>query len=99
MIRLPPGSTRTDTLLPYTTLFRSQQRLDVRLVPGEVHEQLRGVLAAAARQQRVAEAVAVLALQAAVVLDPLRGVRVQHLRPDVRVVARRIPAHDVVEVG
>src|SRR3546814_3370151 len=23
MIRLPPGSTRTDTLLPYTTLFRS----------------------------------------------------------------------------
>src|SRR3546814_4945868 len=24
MIPLPPGSTRTDTLLPYTTLFRSQ---------------------------------------------------------------------------
>src|SRR3546814_10667016 len=24
MIRLPPGSTRTDTLCPYTTLFRSQ---------------------------------------------------------------------------
>src|SRR3546814_4409792 len=23
MIRLPPGSTRTDTLVPYTTLFRS----------------------------------------------------------------------------
>src|SRR3546814_14503298 len=23
LIRLPPGSTRTDTLLPYTTLFRS----------------------------------------------------------------------------
>src|SRR3546814_7589961 len=23
MIRLPPGSTRTDTLFPYTTLFRS----------------------------------------------------------------------------
>src|SRR3546814_12977490 len=23
MIRVPPGSTRTDTLLPYTTLFRS----------------------------------------------------------------------------
>src|SRR3546814_7007899 len=29
MIRLPPRSTRTDTLLPYTTLFRS-------LEPGEV---------------------------------------------------------------
>src|SRR3546814_2720865 len=25
MIRLPPGSTRTDTLLPYTTLFRSKE--------------------------------------------------------------------------
>src|SRR3546814_7503564 len=29
MIRLPPRSTRTDTLLPYTTLFRSQ-RLPVK---------------------------------------------------------------------
>src|SRR3546814_7251290 len=26
MIRRPPRSTRTDTLLPYTTLFRSPQR-------------------------------------------------------------------------
>src|SRR3546814_19334323 len=26
MIRPPPGSTRTDTLLPYTTLFRSRLR-------------------------------------------------------------------------
>src|SRR3546814_10788252 len=26
MIRLPPGSTRTDTLFPYTTLFRSFRR-------------------------------------------------------------------------
>src|SRR3546814_11178844 len=27
MIRRPPRSTRTDTLFPYTTLFRSPQRL------------------------------------------------------------------------
>src|SRR3546814_5230074 len=27
MIRRPPGSTRTDTLFPYTTLFRSEQTL------------------------------------------------------------------------
>src|SRR3546814_4723573 len=27
MIRRPPGSTRTDTLFPYTTLFRSLPRL------------------------------------------------------------------------
>src|SRR3546814_10122980 len=26
MLRLPPRSTRTDTLVPYTTLFRSPQR-------------------------------------------------------------------------
>src|SRR3546814_9836120 len=29
MIRRPPRSTRTDTLFPYTTLFRSQQFLGV----------------------------------------------------------------------
>src|SRR3546814_4813872 len=28
MIRRPPRSTRTDTLLPYTTLFRSNRRFD-----------------------------------------------------------------------
>src|SRR3546814_11161812 len=34
MIRRPPRSTRTDTLFPYTTLFRSEPRalLGVRLV-------------------------------------------------------------------
>src|SRR3546814_1334281 len=30
MIRRPPKSTRTDTLFPYTTLFRSRHRLDQR---------------------------------------------------------------------
>src|SRR3546814_488002 len=36
MIRRPPRSTRTDTLFPYTTLFRSQEsgiRRDNRLIP------------------------------------------------------------------
>src|SRR3546814_11374218 len=32
MIRRPPRSTRTDTLFPYTTLFRSQQR---QYTPGQ----------------------------------------------------------------
>src|SRR3546814_5098519 len=31
MIRAPPGSTRTDTLFPYTTLFRSRWRAIARL--------------------------------------------------------------------
>src|SRR3546814_4054347 len=30
MIRRPPRSTRTDTLFPYTTLFRSQRAIDDR---------------------------------------------------------------------
>src|SRR3546814_16172603 len=30
MLRLPPRSTRTDTLFPYTTLFRSHRRASSR---------------------------------------------------------------------
>src|SRR3546814_13304517 len=33
MIRRPPRSTRTDTLFPYTTLFRSHVRADRHVVP------------------------------------------------------------------
>src|SRR3546814_14747877 len=35
MIRRPPRSTRTVTLLPYTTLFRSQTFVDVALNEGK----------------------------------------------------------------
>src|SRR3546814_2080649 len=35
MIPRPPKSTRTDTLFPSTTLFRSRPRLYARLPPGE----------------------------------------------------------------
>src|SRR3546814_6772310 len=42
MIRRPPRSTRTDTLFPYTTLFRSMQRagqeLGAPVLDGEVVE-------------------------------------------------------------
>src|SRR3546814_8659437 len=38
MIRRPPRSTRTDTLFPYTTLFRSLEAVEVRR-----HRQARGV--------------------------------------------------------
>src|SRR3546814_5445982 len=44
MIRRPPRSTRTDTLFPYTTLFRSGERYDADdrplgrfLLRGEAH--------------------------------------------------------------
>src|SRR3546814_2439968 len=32
MIRRPPRSTRTDTLFPYTTLFRSQNLVEQRVI-------------------------------------------------------------------
>src|SRR3546814_19815130 len=34
MIRRPPRSTRTDTLFPYTTLFRSGERIRLRVING-----------------------------------------------------------------
>src|SRR3546814_15382080 len=36
MIRRPPGSTRTDTLFPYTTLFRSYQLIKALAAEAEV---------------------------------------------------------------
>src|SRR3546814_13250942 len=48
MVRRPPGSTRTETLLPYTTLFRSALHL-----VGEGGGEL-------ARQRRVVRQVAIL---------------------------------------
>src|SRR3546814_18136105 len=41
MSRRPPRSTRTDTLVPYTTLFRSRDR-SAFLLAGEHHEAARG---------------------------------------------------------
>src|SRR3546814_16539595 len=42
MIRRPPRSTRTDTLFPYTTLFRSQlYRADGRPAQTDDHNRLR----------------------------------------------------------
>src|SRR3546814_14027004 len=37
MIRRPPRSTRTDTLFPYTTLFRSRLRHGGRMVQKPAH--------------------------------------------------------------
>src|SRR3546814_10791231 len=44
MIRLPPRSTRTDTLFPYTTLFRSHALRPAlcRLPASRLRHQLRG---------------------------------------------------------
>src|SRR3546814_6359307 len=52
MIRRPPRSTRTDTLFPYTTLFRSQWRQRLGAPPG-IRLQRR---AAGARRQLLVDA-------------------------------------------
>src|SRR3546814_9470453 len=46
MLRRPPRSTRTDTLFPYTTLFRSKKNVD--------DDEIRRRLAAGASKARVA---------------------------------------------
>src|SRR3546814_17620490 len=51
MLRQPPRSTRTDTLFPYTTLFRSQDALSPARGPGARRlAGARGPLGAAARR-------------------------------------------------
>src|SRR3546814_8684410 len=55
-IRLPPRSTRTDTLFPYTTLFRSRSAPPDQLLLGARHRRLRRLCARCAAA--VASAVA-----------------------------------------
>src|SRR3546814_8360578 len=54
MIRRPPRSTRTDTLFPYTTLFRSGAAEDHVAAAGGLQE-IMGGLAEAAFRRRQAE--------------------------------------------
>src|SRR3546814_17277945 len=70
MIRRPPISTRTDTLFPYTTLFRSEKRtmnmLDVDAIRAQVRalDFTRGTPAdAAMRREDDADARANLAIE------------------------------------
>src|SRR3546814_7037569 len=46
MIRRPPRSTRTDTLFPYTTLFRSEEQVGVFAAAGGLGEPGAGGLGA-----------------------------------------------------
>src|SRR3546814_6217175 len=58
IIRRPPRSTRTDTLFPYTTLFRSARRPSIRIraASSSLGERLRAILpwpaASTARHRR-----------------------------------------------
>src|SRR3546814_19002961 len=61
MSRRPPRSTRTDTLFPYTTLFRSGEQVGVAATPqeGEIglcqHPVLRAQIGEAAGAARIGE--------------------------------------------
>src|SRR3546814_10705774 len=43
MIRRPPRSTRTDTLFPYTTLFRSALRIDALIIIEAADDEIEAV--------------------------------------------------------
>src|SRR3546814_20799033 len=51
MIRRPPGSTRTDTLFPYATLFRALLDLQLGAWPQPFGRQLGGAMAKAERDR------------------------------------------------
>src|SRR3546814_689210 len=53
MVRRPPRSTRTDTLFPYTTLFRSAEALLAAALSATLARVLLGILAPAPDQRRL----------------------------------------------
>src|SRR3546814_4229663 len=81
MIRRPPRSTRTDTLFPYTTLFRSREQRHHNLEVLAV-----GLLVAQAELNRLGQRVDHVI--AVVVQDQHIGARIQHRRDVLREVAR-----------
>src|SRR3546814_1207304 len=70
MIRRPPRSTRTDTLFPYTTLFRSHV-VDVRVQHRGQVQRLDHVRAVLARQREIGFE-AVFAVERTHLLEQLR---------------------------
>src|SRR3546814_15638381 len=89
MIRRPPRSTRTDTLFPYTTLFRSTLPLRLGHVPHE-----RGAGGAARLQRRARQRAAAAPPER----DPDRTVaallRAGVLRCEIEGTQRRLGARD-----
>src|SRR3546814_2632175 len=56
MIRRPPRSTRTDTLFPYTTLFRSCTAISRVIVLNSLHDDLTEALVQAIKKIKVGPA-------------------------------------------
>src|SRR3546814_17890858 len=83
MIRRPPRSTRTDTLFPYTTLFRSL----LRRAAGKGFGEKSGRALRARQQQRAARVL----VQPVDQLGPRRGVEQQPVQQAVDMVGRLGP--------
>src|SRR3546814_5300674 len=89
MIRRPPSSTRTDTLFPYTTLFRSERalqlrhaRVDVadRAVAG-IHEAAVGLRRPVDEVPRVSSSGVALAAGCGQLLGPVRAEGLKQQEP------------------
>src|SRR3546814_15114172 len=93
MIRRPPRSTRTDTLFPYTTLFRSLgvQAIARGRVARTAIAVLRQVEAEAERFEQVALEAAQRPRQGDAFAQAFAHLSVDSVQPGVRVLARRQP--------
>src|SRR5947207_13585603 len=80
-------ATNTISLRPGFKTPLNQQRLNDRIAAAEVTKRRRHVLRATARQNQVAKTLAVDAGQSAVLLEPVEGVVIQDLAPQISVVA------------
>src|SRR3546814_6523122 len=87
MIRRPPRSTRTDTLFPYTTLFRSAHDTVLRFAPAGVDPRRE---AEAITEAEVREVDGIVEIPgAAAFLARLPAVRQPHARHPIRALDRR----------
>src|SRR3546814_19564604 len=98
MIRRPPRSTRTDTLFPYTTLFRSPRREAVgqRHQPVAHHPRLCGIAAPVLLADPPAgedHLVARLPGRAAALLDGAANVEARHIAIHSTPPAEALPHH------
>src|SRR5881398_3181141 len=77
-----------------------QQRLEVRIAPHKILEQTQRIGRTTATEQCLPEAIAILALQSSVFLNPFHTVGIEHFTPDVRVISGGIASgKGVREIG
>src|SRR3546814_19197762 len=92
MIRRPPRSTRTDTLFPYTTLFRSiypavdpldstSRQLDPQVVGEEHYAVARGVQQTLQRYKELRDIIAILGMDELSPEDKQAVARARNIKP------------------